>query len=281
MPVFTSQSAPRPGTRPPTPALETYEAFAPVYDRFTEGYAYEAWLANIERLARALGLAGSRALDVACGTGKSFLPLRARGWEVTACDLSPSMVARARAKLPAAEAERVLVADMRVLPPLGPFDLVTCLDDAVNYLLSPAEVTAALCSMAGCLRPGGLLVFDLNSRAAYRDGFDDEATGEGEDLTFRVSGAPLERADGRFYRLTVEARGDAAGAERRRTIRHVQRHHPRAEIEAACGEAGLSIVAVRGQVAGGRLVRRADEEVHRKLLYVARRDDAPTADRWR
>ena len=38
---------------------------------------------------------GERVLDVACGTGKSFMPFLARGWDVTACDLSPAMLARA------------------------------------------------------------------------------------------------------------------------------------------------------------------------------------------
>jgi SAM-dependent methyltransferase len=70
-------------------------------------------------------------LDVACGTGKSFRPLLRRGYEVTGCDISPPMLEQAPAGAPGV---RLVPADMRALPDLGAFDLVTCLDDALNYL---------------------------------------------------------------------------------------------------------------------------------------------------
>src|SRR5206468_5504331 len=80
------------------PARDAYDALAPVYDVLTARYAYDRWLAALEDLALDHGLAGHRVLDVACGTGKSFLPLLERGWEVTACDISGEMAARAAEK---------------------------------------------------------------------------------------------------------------------------------------------------------------------------------------
>src|SRR5688500_19119565 len=115
-------------------ARRAYDAIAPGYDLLTAGYAHELWLAALEALAMDHGLRGRRVLDVACGTGKSFLPLLDRGYAVTACDVSAAMAARAQAK--AGDRARVLVADMRALPLLGAFDLVTCLDDAPNHLRS-------------------------------------------------------------------------------------------------------------------------------------------------
>src|SRR5919199_5459252 len=103
-----------------------YDGFGAHYDAFTAGYEYDRWLDALERLAVEHGLAGRRLLDVGCGTGKSFLPMLARGFEVTACDLSPEMVARASEKTPGDV--DVFVADMRTLPRVGAFDLVTCLD---------------------------------------------------------------------------------------------------------------------------------------------------------
>src|SRR4051812_47062489 len=115
------------------PARDAYDALAPAYDLLTAGYAYDRWLAALERVAIEHGLSGRRLLDVACGTGKSFEPMLARGYAVTACDISPEMALRAAAK--AASRADVHVADMRELPVFGRFDLVTCLDDAINHLL--------------------------------------------------------------------------------------------------------------------------------------------------
>ena len=61
-------------------AAAPYEALAEVYDLLTAGYAHERWLGELERLARAHGLRGRRVLDVACGTGSSFLSLLDAGF---------------------------------------------------------------------------------------------------------------------------------------------------------------------------------------------------------
>src|SRR3954464_3195819 len=121
-------------TQPQDPTCAAYELLAPFYDSYTREYGHEAFLANIESIALAHGLRGNRLLDVGCGTGKSFLPMLARGYEVTGCDLSPAMVERARVAAHGAGGVRVAAA--RALPVLGRFDLVTSLDDALNYVLS-------------------------------------------------------------------------------------------------------------------------------------------------
>src|SRR4051812_25554411 len=102
-------------------AERSYDALAPAYDLLTAGHAHDRWLSALEALAREHGLAGRRVLDVACGTGKSFLPLLDRGYAVTACDVSAAMAERAREK--AAGRAEVHVADMRLLPVFGAFDL--------------------------------------------------------------------------------------------------------------------------------------------------------------
>src|SRR6185369_2545917 len=108
-------------------ARVAYDAFARDYDDFTAHHDYEAWMTDLEAFALDAGLRGMRLLDVACGTGKSFGPLLERGYAVTACDLSPAMLALASAK--AGGRAELSVQDMRALPALGTFDLITCLDD--------------------------------------------------------------------------------------------------------------------------------------------------------
>jgi SAM-dependent methyltransferase len=249
-----------------TPALLAYEQLAPVYDRFTDGYDHDGWIEGLLQIARVHGQSGMRVLDVGCGTGKSFAPLLARGFDVWACDISPAMVARARMR-PDVDPERVLVADMRDLPPLGPFDLVTCLDDAVNYLLSPDDVLAAFASVARVLAPGGVYIFDVNSLATYRAGFAARATFE-RPLAAAVCRGETTGAiePGALCTASIEIAGRHG---RRRVSRHVQRHHPERAIRAALTAAGLACRAVMGQSTGAVLHQDADEDAHTKLVYVA------------
>src|ERR1700731_1482083 len=141
----------------PSPAVDAnhaqvaFDAFAPYYDRFTAHHAYDAWMESPLGLAGANGLRGRRALDVACGTGKSVLPLLARGFQVTACDHSQAMLAKARVKT--GDRARLYVLDVRALPALGQFDLITALSDIVNYLVDPNELVAMFRGMAANLAP--------------------------------------------------------------------------------------------------------------------------------
>jgi ubiquinone/menaquinone biosynthesis C-methylase UbiE len=145
-----------------------YDAFAPYYDAFTAASDYEAWGRETLAHARRHGLRGDRLLDLACGTGMSFMPFLARGFSVTACDFSTAMLAEAARRAPAA---RLVHADIRTLPDLGRFDLVTCFDDALNYLLGEDELEAAFEGIERSLAPCGVAIFDLNSLLAYRTTF--------------------------------------------------------------------------------------------------------------
>lgn len=254
---------------PGSETLLAYEDLAPYYDSFTDGYEYTRWLDAIEIWAQAHGLRGRRLLDVACGTGKSFEPMLARGYRVTACDLSPQMVVRARDR--ARDRADVRVADMRSLPWESSFDLVTCMDDAVNYLLTPDHLAAALSSIAKALAPGGVLVFDTNTLRTYRTTFAS---------TFDV---PCGSSALRWHGLTTSAfeAGDIAtaviasrGGERLES-RHVQRHWPISVLRAATLRAGLERVSFRGQVPGGRLVGDPDELNHTKVVCIAAKPRTP------
>jgi SAM-dependent methyltransferase len=252
-------------------ALDAYEGLAAHYDEFTAGYDYETWLTNLEGLALEHGLSGRRLLDVACGTGKSFEPMARRGYEVAACDLSPAMVERARAKAP--PGAELWVADMRTLAPLGEFDLVTCLDDSLNYALSSEALEASIAGMAANLAPGGLLAFDLNSLGTYRRLFGGDSVRESEGVVFCWRGRP--RPDGRpgeVFEATIDVFAlEGSGCWRRSLTTHRQRHHPREEVEGAVRKAGLELAAVRGQLPGARLERGPDEERHQKLVFLARK----------
>ncbi len=252
-----------------TEARDAYDALAPAYDALTADYPYAVWLERLVDLAREHGLRGDRVLDVACGTGSSFLPLLAQGFAVTATDVSGEMCARARRK--AGGAVEVHRADLRELPVLGAFDLVTCLDDSLNYLLEPADLVAALTGIARQLAPGGLAVFDVNTLRAQREGFSESFsldTGE-HVIVWRGTGSPELEPGGRTQ-ATVETFSAQGALWRRSTSEHRQRNHPLGEVLDALADAGLEAVALRGQHRGAVLEAHVDELVHTKVVIVAR-----------
>jgi SAM-dependent methyltransferase len=252
-------------------AVEAYDALAPYYDEFTTGYAHEAWIQAIERRAFDLGLRGRRGLDIACGTGKSTAPLLRRGYSVLGCDVSPGMVREARRKFPARE-DSFFVADMRELPAVGSFDLVVCLDDALNYLLSDEELEQTFEGVAAALAPNGVFAFDVNSLLTYRTAFTQTMIRASEGVFFTWQGEETTApGPGELASAIVEVFAELEnGLWERSSSRHVQRHHAPETIEAALGQAGLRCCSVLGQLEGAQLQECADEDRHIKLVYFAK-----------
>jgi SAM-dependent methyltransferase len=245
-----------------------YAVLAPVYDLLTADYAHARWVRGLEALAREQGLRGRRLLDAACGTGKSFLPLLERGYEVTACDISPEMAARAQAA--AGPAADVRVADIRSLERLGSFDLITCLSDVLNHLVEPEEVLDALVGMGDNLGDGGLLVFDVNTLAAYRGVPDMVVEGPGSLVVWHGGPAQVDEPGG-CAEVVVDVFASDGATWRRSRSRQLHRHHPLEAIVTLVEEAGLEVVALRGQRPGGVLEPHVDEEAQHKVVVVAGR----------
>jgi SAM-dependent methyltransferase len=242
-------------------AQRTYEAMAPVYDDFTGHYESEAWIADLVKILERHALTGRRLLDVGCGTGTSFMPMLAQGWEVTGCDISPAMLELAREK--AGEKVRLAVADMLELPDFGEFDLVWALDDAINYLLSPEELARALTGMRANLASTGLLLFDVNELQAYRTFFAETTVveREGGQLIWRgLASADVPPGS------ICESEMEVAPGE---VLTHRQRHFPEAEVRAALAQAGLECLDVFGHGLDG-IPTQPLEPTHTKAIYVAR-----------
>jgi SAM-dependent methyltransferase len=250
------------------PTARAYDVLAPAYDLLTAGYAYGPWLRAIDRIVREHGIEGRRALDVACGTGKSLEVLLELGYDAVGCDGSPGMAAIARAKL--AGRTDVFVADMCELPACGPFDLVTCLDDAINHLPSPELVTAALRAMGANLASGGLLAFDANTFEAYRD-VGDLIVEDGERIVLWHGGPARLHAPGGRAEVAMDVLSRVGDdLWRRASASWGHWHYPLASIPDLVAAAGLEVVAVHGQLEGGVLETDADEERHRKAVFLAR-----------
>ena len=243
-------------------AEKTSELFAHAHDDFHHGYQNTRWTQTLLERAEAAGLQGDHLLDVGCGTGLSFIPMLRRGWAATGCDISREMLEIARAKV--GDLAVLRKADMRELPVLGSFDLVWSINCAMNYLLSPEELIAALVGIKRNLAPGGVVVFDLNTLATYRTFFAQrtEVKIKRRHLVWTGRVQPETAHPG----LIAEARFEALG-EPGSVHLHQQRHFPEAIAREAIEVAGLVCVEVAGELAGS-LHQPLCERVHGKAVYV-------------
>jgi SAM-dependent methyltransferase len=138
------------------------------YTEFFDGLAVDLWLNAVSpeysrdeaaRLRQRLDLpAGADILDVPCGAGRLAIELAAQDYRVTGVDLSPHMLAHARA---ADAAGRVTwdARDMRDLPWRDRFDGAFCLGNSFGYLDDEGNAQF-LAAVARALKPGGRFVLE-------------------------------------------------------------------------------------------------------------------------
>lgn len=107
-------------------------------------------------LAPLLGTGGV-VLEIGCGSGLLTKHLVAAGHRVIATDASPAMLSLAAEAVPGAQLRRITLPD----DSLPAADAVVGVGHALSYLPDADAVWRAVTALAGALRPGGLLAFDL------------------------------------------------------------------------------------------------------------------------
>ena len=106
----------------------------------------------------------ARILDCACGIGTQAIGLAALGYSVTASDISDEELREAAAR---AEQNQVTIpfvhADFRALQETfdTPFDIIIAMDNALPHMLSQEALRAAVQSITGQLRDGGMFVASI------------------------------------------------------------------------------------------------------------------------
>lgn len=141
-----------------------FEAFAGVYDIFTEGVNYKTRADYILSLLKHNGTEKGTLLDLACGTGSLTVEFCKKGFEVIAVDLSEDMLLLAREKL-AEFGDNVLILcqDMCELDLFGTVNATVCSLDSINHLDNLEDVKTAFEKVSLFMEPGGVFVFDVNT----------------------------------------------------------------------------------------------------------------------
>jgi SAM-dependent methyltransferase len=133
-----------------------------------------------------------RALELAIGTGRVALPLRARGVEVSGIDISEEMVAKLRAK-PGGEAIPVTMGDFADVAVDDAFPLIYLPFNTIFGLLSQERQVECFQNVAAHLEPGGRFILDCFVPDVKR--FDHHNT--------RMAVSSLESVDRHTYEMSI------------------------------------------------------------------------------
>ena len=204
-----------------------YDQLAPYYT-----FLYADWEASVTRQSAALdgiiheffGPTARTLLDAACGVGTQIIGLAALGYTITASDISPAEVERARDLARQRNlAIDFRVADMRTLRTVIPetFDVIIACDTAVPHLLTDNDILRAFQQFYGCTTSRGGCIISV------RDYTDLERGGRQihPRLVHDIPGGRLLMFDvwdfdGDYYDLTIYAVEDHGLAE---AVTHVIR----------------------------------------------------------
>jgi SAM-dependent methyltransferase len=233
-----------------TDDIEVYgEGFSAVYttSRYT---LFSQRLAKLAlAVIRELGAPGNRLLDLACGAGAGSVVLAEAGFEVMGVDRSSVMLRYAEDLAQARGISLELhYGDMRSFSVDQQVDIVTCLFDALNYLLSEDDLAESFRRVAAALRPGGLFVFDMNTihGLTTRWGTKDVVSTSRPSL-FEVNQNRFDpETNVNTTTTTVFVRAENSDLFHRYTEVHRERGYAPSVVLELLERAGLTCVSVRG-----------------------------------
>lgn len=143
---------------------EAYSGFALCYDALMSEVDYEAWTDRLMAAAAKHGARPRKIADLACGTGGITNALAQRGYEVTGIDISQPMLSIAQDKAYEAHLKvRYLLQDITALKLHKPVELMTMINDGINYIPDAAQLALVFEHMAGALMPGGLALIEYST----------------------------------------------------------------------------------------------------------------------
>jgi SAM-dependent methyltransferase len=117
---------------------------------------------QVDQLLALTGLENGRVLDLGCGPGRHVIPLALKGFEVTAVDASPFLLAKAREHAHRSSAAVEFIrSDMRSFERRAAFDLALSMFSSFGYFSDPEDDRRVLVRLCQSLRPGGRALLDL------------------------------------------------------------------------------------------------------------------------
>ncbi|MCR5432240.1 MAG: class I SAM-dependent methyltransferase [Lachnospiraceae bacterium] len=146
--------------------MREYSGFAQVYDLFMDNIPYKKWSRYLISLLRAQGVKEGIVAELGCGTGQMTRLLRDAGYDMIGIDMSPDMLGVARGK-ENDESILYLLQDMRSFELYGTVAAIVSVCDSLNYLTEPEDLCKIFKLAKNYLDPGGVMIFDINTKYYY------------------------------------------------------------------------------------------------------------------
>lgn len=144
--------------------MDAYTGFALCYDALMSEVDYDAWTGRLLKVVSSLGGTPRKIADLACGTGGISNALARRGYDVVGVDLSQPMLSIAQDKAHEEHLKvQYLLQDMTSFQLHRPVDMITMINDGINYLTTEHALKALFCAMATALPPGGLALLEYST----------------------------------------------------------------------------------------------------------------------
>jgi SAM-dependent methyltransferase len=168
---------------------EMYSDFASVYDELMDNIPYDDWTLYLKGLLSENGVNTGLVAELGCGTGNVTRRLKNAGYDMIGIDNSEDMLDVARQKdcstlsniEPVGDGEvsdntqddakqiLYLCQDMREFELYGTVAAVVSICDSINYILEDEELCQVFRLVNNYLDPGGVFIFDFNTRHYYMD----------------------------------------------------------------------------------------------------------------
>lgn len=248
----------------PTPVgRDAFTEVAPYYDELMSTVPYRSWVDYVEAILRRMEYEPVDVLDLCCGTGQVGSEMTRRGYDVVGIDIAERMVRCCYCREPRLPAA---VMDARKLGLRErSFDLVVSLYDSINYIVDREGLQDCFVGVGRALRPGALMIFDLNTERALRIGlFTQSNLGSNEPLAYRWESNWDDERKLCRVKMTFRWRGPGEKVEFAET--HYERAWAEEDVREMLARAGMETVHVFDAY-----TFREPRLLSNRVYYVARR----------
>lgn len=221
--------------------MEEYTDFAALYDEFMEDTPYDEWCEFITDKLSSYNISDGLVCELGAGTGEMTRRLRDKGFDMIGIDNSESMLMVARSKEDGNDI-LYLNQDMREMELYGTVKAIVSVCDSVNYILDKDELTGVFGLCNNYLDPGGILVFDFNTRYKYETVIGETTIAENrEDCSFIWDNYFDEESCINEYEITFFVK-EKGSLFRRFSENHYQRGYTLDEMIECIEKSGLEFI---------------------------------------